>query len=102
MPLAVSTCGAKTTAGFLSAMAAAPPARAAAALRARAGGGRPRDRRRCPGRGGPGALGPRLEHGGGRGDVPHLEDLRPAIAEPAVADHQPVSAPGDTAPPRGH
>ena len=34
----------------------------------------------------------RLQHGGRRRDVAHVEDLRPAVAEPAVADDQHVLA----------
>jgi hypothetical protein len=73
MPAAVSTCGANTTAGFLGAD----------------GGHHLVDRRGRPGRLRPVADAARLQHGCRLGrDPAHLEDLRPAVAEPAVADDQ--------------
>ena len=55
------------------------------------------DRRRRVRRLAAGAHGARLEHGGARRDAAHVEDLRPAIAEPAVAQHEAALAGGELA-----
>ena len=44
----------------------------------------------------------RLQHGARRRDAAHVEDLRPAVAEPAVADHQHRAAGGELARHRFH
>jgi hypothetical protein len=66
MPAAVSTCGAKTTPGRC--------ARIAATTSAIGGGANADDAR--------------LQHGLLRRNLPHLQNLRPAVAEPAVADDE--------------
>ena len=45
---------------------------------------------------------PRLQHGVAGRDRAHLQDLRPAVAEPAVADHQGLFAGGELAGDRLH
>ncbi|MNY21134.1 hypothetical protein D3C86_1546580 [compost metagenome] len=60
------------------------------------------DRRRGEGGLGAGLDRPGLEHPGLGRNVAHLENLRPAVAEPAVADHQALLPAGQLARHRLH
>ena len=86
MPAAVSTCGANTTAGFSARIVATTSSQRCRRVR----------------RLSPGCHWARLQHRGAGRDASHLEDLRPAVAEPAVADHQRLAAGGELARHRLH
>ena len=86
MPAAVSTCGANTTAGFVSAIVLVTSSIGAGAN---------------------GACAPlpdaaRFQHDGVGGDRAHVEDLRPAVAEPAVANDEATLAAGELTRDRFH